>query len=138
MNVRAIAPLMVLLAVGSAAQCPSSAPQDKDQPAEQGRLTKLEAEARALARADGCSSSNECRTAPVGSRPCGGPRDYIVYCARTTDSVALFRKLDELRLAEMEYNRKSGLASTCEFRMPPAVGLEAGQCKSVPINQEIK
>src|SRR5262245_35945548 len=137
MNVKAIAPLIILLGVASAAQCPTGAPQDQDQPAEQGRITRLEAEARALARTDGCSSLDQCRTAPVGSRPCGGPRDYIVYCARTTDSAALFRKLDELRQAEMEFNRKSGVASTCEFRTPPGVGLEAGQCKSVPI-QEIK
>src|SRR5262245_46506865 len=129
MNARAIAPLIVLLAAASAAQCPTSQPQDEQ--ADQGRIARLEADARALARTNGCSSSDQCRTAPVGARPCGGPRDYIVYCARTTDSAALFRKLDELRQAEMEFNRKTGAASTCEFRTPPVVGLEAGQCKSI-------
>ena len=99
---------------------------------------KTNADARALARADGCSSADQCRSAPVGARPCGGPRDYIVYCPRTTDSAALFRKLEQLRQAEIEYNRKTGLASTCEFRTPPVVGLEAGQCKSVSTIQEIK
>jgi hypothetical protein len=53
-----------------------------------------------------------------------------VYCARTTDSVALYRKLDELARAEREYNRKQGLMSTCEFRMPPAVTASGGSCRA--------
>jgi len=56
------------------------------------RIARLEREARALAHAEGCTAG-ACRTAPVGSRPCGGPRTYLVYCAATTDSAALFAKL---------------------------------------------
>jgi hypothetical protein len=96
----------------------------------QERVQRLEREARALATAGGCQSSRECRTAPVGDRPCGGPRTYVVYCARTTDSVALFRKLDELARAEREYNREQGLMSTCEFRTPPPVESTGGVCRA--------
>jgi hypothetical protein len=98
----------------------------------QERLQRLEREARALARADGCQSAGECRTAPVGDRPCGGPRTYLVYCARTTDSAALFRKLDELARAERSYNQEQGLMSTCEFRMPPTVEASGGSCRPAP------
>ena len=56
----------------------------------QERLSRLEREARALARTDGCDSLAQCRTAPVGWRSCGGPRTYLVYCAATTDTVTLF------------------------------------------------
>ncbi len=91
------------------------------------RLARLEREARAIARAEGCTAP-QCRTAPVGSRPCGGPRDYIVYCAATTDSAALFSKLAELARAEEDYNRRAGLASTCEFRMPPGTAVQGGRC----------
>src|SRR5687767_12229623 len=52
------------------------------------RVARLEREARAMANASGCASTDQCRAAPVGERPCGGPRTYIVYCARTTDSAA--------------------------------------------------
>ncbi len=96
----------------------------------QERFQRLEREARAIASAQGCQTSSECRTAPVGDRPCGGPRTYIVYCARTTDSVALFRKLDELARAERAYNQEQGLASTCEFRMPPDVVASGGACRA--------
>ena len=94
------------------------------------RLVRLEREARALARADGCPASAQCRTAPVGSRPCGGPREYVVYCAATTDSAALFARLAELARAEDAYNQARGLASTCEYRMPPQTELSGGTCRA--------
>lgn len=90
-------------------------------------IVKLEDEAKAIAKISGCTSS-ECRAAAVGSRACGGPRYYVPYCAKTTDSVALFRKLDEVAKAEQAYNKKYNLASTCEFRMPPLVEAVGGSC----------
>lgn len=95
----------------------------------QERLSRLEREARALAHTDGCDSLAQCHTAPVGWRSCGGPRDYLVYCAATTDTVALFRKLAELEAAEKEYNVKSGLMSTCVMRQPPRVSLRGRSCR---------
>lgn len=96
------------------------------------RLARLEQEARALARLDGCTSAGACRTAPVGWRGCGGPRTYLVYCAATTDTLALFRKLSELERAEQAYNASTGIASTCELRAPPAVGFEGRSCRERP------
>lgn len=92
------------------------------------RLARLERDARALARTDGCASSAQCRSAAVGWRSCGGPRTYIAYCVATTDTVALFRTLRELEKAEREYNAASGMMSTCEYRMPPSVRLDGGRC----------
>jgi hypothetical protein len=91
-------------------------------------IEKIEAEAKTLAKTAGCTASGDCRAAPVGSRACGGPRYYLPYCARTTDSVALFRKLDEVAAAEQAYNKKYNVASTCEFRMPPTVSAAGGSC----------
>lgn len=92
-------------------------------------LSRLEREARTLAHAGGCDSLAQCRTAPVGWRSCGGPRTYLVYCAATTDTVALFRKLAELEAAEKEYNLKSGLMSTCIMRLPPRVSFRGDSCR---------
>lgn len=97
--------------------------------AEQEHLTRLEQEARALARTDGCDSLAQCRTAPLGWRSCGGPRDYLVYCAATTDTVALFRKLAELEAAEQAYNLRSGMMSPCAMRQPPRVALRGRSCR---------
>jgi hypothetical protein len=96
----------------------------------QERIQRLNREARALARVDGCTSGGECRAAPVGDKACGGPRSYIVYCARTTDSVALYQKLDELAEAERTYNQQQGVASTCDIRMPPRLVAGIGSCRA--------
>jgi len=109
---------------------PAAAPApaaDTGAPADTNRIARLEREARALAHAEGCGAGR-CRTAPVGSRPCGGPRTYLVYCAATTDSAALFAKLAELARAEEAFNRENGMASTCEYRMPPGVAVQGGRC----------
>ena len=139
-----LAPALILLL---AACAPSPSPQDAaadDRPAapapasatpapaagaeaDTSRIARLEREARALAHAEGCSAG-ACRTAPVGSRPCGGPRTYLVYCAASTDSAALFAKLAELARAEEAFNSANGMMSTCEFREPPAVALQGGRC----------
>ncbi len=91
-------------------------------------IEQIEAQARAIAKTSGCTASSQCRTAPVGNRACGGPRYYLPYCAATTDSAALFAKLAEVAKAENDYNRKYGLASTCEFRMPPLVEAVGVSC----------
>jgi hypothetical protein len=90
-------------------------------------IVKLENEAKAIAKITGCTSS-ECRSAPVGSKGCGGPRYYIPYCAKTTDSVALYGKLEEVARAEKAYNTKYRIVSTCEFRLPPTVEAVGGSC----------
>jgi hypothetical protein len=99
-----------------------------DQQADWNAIEALEAQAKALARIDGCASSGDCRTAPVGSRGCGGPRYYIAWCAKTTDSAALYRKLGEVANAEKAYNRKYQIGSTCEFRESPLVTASGGSC----------
>jgi hypothetical protein len=112
-------------------QRPGAAPRDTPPGAPaagDGAVRRLEREARALATVEGCGQADQCRTAPLGSRPCGGPRAYLVYCPLKTDSAALFRKLEELARAEEAYNRKAGMVSTCEFRMPPTVDAVGGRC----------
>jgi hypothetical protein len=96
------------------------------------RLAQLERDVNALVKTQGCATVGTCRSAPVGWRGCGGPRAYVVYCAATTDTMALFAKLEELKQAEMAYNQKSGLMSTCEMRLAPTVSLQGGRCKESP------
>lgn len=106
-----------------------------DQKADWAQIVALENQAKALVQTDGCSSAFDCRTAPVGSRACGGPRYYLIYCARTTDSVALFQKLNAVAAAEREYNSRYQLVSTCEFRTPPKLGLSGTSCQATTPGQ---
>lgn len=120
---------------GAPGGAPSGPDGDKivftgDQKTDWAQIVAIENEAKVLAKTDGCSSAGECRTAPVGSKACGGPRYYLVYCSRTTDSTALFRKLDAVATAEREYNTRYKIVSTCEFRLPPHVALIGGSCQA--------
>ena len=129
---------MLCLAAGVACASPAQRGADSTTASRQGaeddtaRIARLEREARAIVRTTGCDSASSCRTAPVGVRACGGPREYVVYCASTTDSVALLRKLGELERVEMRHNERTGAVSTCEMRLPPAVGLQGGSCAATP------
>jgi hypothetical protein len=112
---------------GESSPPPAGAAAGGDTP----QIARLEREARALAHAGGCTA-DECRTAPVGVRPCGGPRAYVVYCAARTDSAALFAKLAELARAEEAFNKQNEMMSTCEFRQPPTTRLQGGSCVAMP------
>ena len=131
----AMATVLAACSQGAPGGAPSGPDGDKivltgDQKADWAQIVAIENEAKALVKTDGCSSAGECRTAPVGSKACGGPRYYLVYCSRTTDSAALFRKLDAVAAAEREYNTRYKIVSTCEFRLPPQVALSAGSCQA--------
>ena len=130
----AIATLLITCAQGSTGG-PDRPPDGKivftgNKDKDWGQIVALEDQAKALVKSDGCTSADQCRTAPVGNRACGGPRYYLVYCSRTTDSAALFAKLKAVADAENEFNTKYQIMSTCEFRMPPQVGLVAGACQA--------
>ena len=123
--------LLTLAGVACAAPAPrsgDSAGSDAVRLADTARFAQLEREAHALVSTTGCTAATSCRTAPVGARGCGGPRSYVVYCPASTDTVALLRKLEELERAEMEYNDREGVVSTCEMRMPPDVTVQGGRC----------
>jgi hypothetical protein len=108
----------------------SSAPAELqgDTAAARAAVAKLEADVRALARGDGCTSASQCRTAPVGDKACGGPRTYVAYCSATTDSGALFQKVDELKQADRALNKLTNAVSTCEFKLPPTPTIVGGRC----------
>lgn len=95
-------------------------------------LVRLEQEALELAHNDGCSTADQCRVAPVGAKACGGPRYWITWCPATTDSAALFRKLDSLQTAEQSYNKLHGIISDCSIVGPPTPVVSAGVCRAGP------
>ncbi|HET7552975.1 MAG TPA: hypothetical protein VFK04_16900 [Gemmatimonadaceae bacterium] len=104
----------------------ATSPSDSDQ------IAQLEREALALAHNDGCDSAAQCRVAPVGAKACGGPRYWITWCPASTDSAALFKKLDELRTAEQNFNQVHGVISDCSIVGPPTPVVSAGVCRAGP------
>jgi hypothetical protein len=68
----------------------------------------------------------------MGAKACGGPKTYLPYCPLTTDTNALMRKLEELRVAEDEFNRKYGIMSDCAFVVEPSLTSANGTCQATP------
>lgn len=112
------------------AQAPDN-PQAEQRLCDPTEIQTLENEARELVDASGCTDVSQCRTAPVGVRACGGPRDYVVYCAESTNEGALLRALDRLARREERFNRQCDVFSTCIFISPPEVELVGGVCQAV-------
>lgn len=97
--------------------------------ADESSLQRLEREARDLARTEGCSAVEQCRTLPVGAKACGGPRYHLPYCPLSTDVDALERKLAQLERFERSFNERYGIVSTCDLAMPPRLELSGGACR---------
>lgn len=95
-------------------------------------LAALKAEARALSKSSGCTQLSQCKALPLGSRPCGGPSEFLVYCAPSTDEKALEAKAKQVSEAEKAQNATSGTMGICTALTPPKLKLEKGQCSAVP------
>lgn len=86
---------------------------------------------RALTEAVGtasCTAKEQCRAMGVGSKPCGGPRSYLIYSMATTDSAALAVVAQRYNTAEAETNRELGRISDCTFLPPPELECAGGRC----------
>ncbi len=90
---------------------------------------KLAREARTLANPSGCEKVEECAVAGFGQKSCGGPREFIAYCAKTTDVKALQAKLAELEKAELAWQTEAGIVSNCGLTRRPLPRLEEGMCR---------
>ncbi len=127
--------IAIIAALSLALACSKQQPVSSESPraiasanSDSAAVARLYDDVRTLARSDDCSATADCRVAPVGAKGCGGPKYYIAYCARTTDSAALFRKLGELEAAEKAYNRAHNVISDCSMMLPPQPGMTAGRC----------
>lgn len=138
MNISKRLGFTVTLLVAACAQPPSPAgsggtppTSSADRQRDWADIQRVELQAKGIVRTDGCAHAGQCRTAPVGSRACGGPRYYLTYCAASTDTARLSRLLDRVKEMEEAYNRKWEIVSTCEYRTAPAFRFSSGFCEEI-------
>ena len=99
-------------------------------PVRKATLDSMAAEIRTLANAQGCSTPAQCESAPFGAKPCGGPWRYVVYCSLTTDTLRLFRALDQHRNLERRFNAEQGMLSDCALVVEPEVAVVGNVCRA--------
>ena len=86
-----------------------------------------------------CRADAECRVAPIGHQPCGGPESYRAWSVRTVrEERALEQALAGYAESRRARHEKTGLMSTCQYRPPPGVycrgaaAADGGACTLVP------
>jgi hypothetical protein len=81
-----------------------------------------------LATSTQCDATSGCRFLELGSKPCGGPRYYLIYRSNvdTTKLVDLVRLYNQ---SELFYNERWEIGSDCSMELPPdSVRCVGGDC----------
>jgi hypothetical protein len=75
-----------------------------------------------------CENIVHCRVLPVGSRPCGGPAEYLAYSSIAGKREILEAKAYEYGFLQEEVNRARGASGTCDVLAEPRVACVNGRC----------
>jgi hypothetical protein len=59
-----------------------------------------------------CANATECLSIAFGAKPCGGPREYLVY-PNTVDQTTLETLVSEYYEMDHQYNIETGAVSDC-------------------------
>ena len=95
---------------------------------DQAKLMKMRQDIDALIGDAAGASIEDCRSAAIGSKPCGGPWAYIVYSASSTDPTELANRLAEYNAFEAEMNALYGYVSDCSIPNMPVLIFKDGRC----------
>ena len=109
----------------------ASQEEDTTQRTEEGdrtQLAEMRREIDALVGDAAGASIEDCRYAGVGSKPCGGPWEFVIYSASSTDSTALAERLTAYNAFEAEMNERYGYASDCSVPNMPVLAYRDGRC----------
>lgn len=71
-----------------------------------------------LSNSVSCTDSNEWNFTPYGAKACGGPQGFIAY-SNQIDTAQFLQKVKAYTLAEIAYNIKWSIISTCDVPLPP-------------------
>ena len=105
--------------------------EEGDQRTEEGDRTQLETMRQEIDELIGNAAGTsiaDCRYAGLGSKPCGGPWEYIVYSVASTDSTALTVRLAAYDAFEAEMNELYGYLSDCSIPNEPVLVFKDGRC----------
>lgn len=105
------------------AAAPSPAPSGAA-PAASSPLERM----HAMTAASQCSTDADCRTLPIGARPCGGPEAYLPYSTKGTDVPALQALADKLAADRRAEIARTGEQGTCMFKPDPGAECRAQRC----------
>lgn len=110
------------------AACSASGP-GAQLPAPAGSSAPLLEQIRALVGNAACTTSSQCHTLALGSRPCGGPQSYLAWSSATTDGAALRLLAQRYHDEQQARDAAAGLQSDCRMISDPGAECRAGTCQ---------
>lgn len=81
-------------------------------------LTEYKASIQSLAATSVCNDNFECRYIAFGSKPCGGPWEFLVY-STSIDTLQLMTFVTDYNQLEANYNLICNAVSDCSTPQPP-------------------
>ena len=98
---------------------------------EQTELSALKSEIENFANQSECNANTDCQFIGLGSKPCGGPRGYLVY-STSIDTEKLEQMVADYNQKETDFNDKWGIMSDCTIApQPTSVNCENNTCVAV-------
>jgi hypothetical protein len=95
-------------------------------------LDEARAAIRSLVAEPACSAVTECRALPFGAKPCGGPRQYLIFSTTVTDSVRLASVLARYHELDARQNEELGMISDCAVVSRPPLACASDRCVAAP------
>ena len=126
MRVWTISIAMCVVMLGLAAPVACFAQSDAEVAAElRERITLLIGRAR-------CNNIVNCRIVGLGSRPCGGPEEYVAYSIWDTQAGKMSSLAAEYNFLREEVNAAGGTVGICNVLPEPAINCINARCVTVP------
>ena len=91
-------------------------------------LVRLRQEIVELIGVPRCANLVNCRIAELGSRPCGGPAEYLTFNTFSADQTAIETKLSEYNFAYEDWLAKRSAPGACVKLQRPVAACVNGRC----------
>lgn len=82
------------------------------------QLSEMKTTIEKLADTSVCNENFECRSIAFGSKPCGGPWDYLIY-STSIDTLKLTKLVEKHNQLETTINQECDRFSDCAYLNPP-------------------
>ena len=81
-----------------------------------------------------CTTDQQCQVLGIGSRPCGGPEQFLLFSTQQTDQKMLTITNDRYSRIRQEQQQRLGLRSTCQQLIAPVPACRQQQCVLLDAN----
>ena len=102
--------------------------EEEEKARDKAELEQMREDVYAMVGEADCNSLDDCRFIGFGSKPCGGPWEFLVYSVKRTDPAELADVVAEYNALEDTVNQKHGYGSDCSVPNEPTLGVLGGRC----------